>query len=78
MWDGRTDSFPQYKRMVEGYLLQVGVGYLLRKSVVDAYRNLGETYFSTSEFYQEFGVSLPQAKSDILYLYGLLLTTIYC
>ena len=74
-WDGKLDSFPAYKRMVEGHLLQVGAGYLFDKTCVDRYKELGESYFYSDEFFYRYRTSQAQVMYDRSYLYGLLLTT---
>lgn len=74
-WNGNIKTFPEFRSLLEGFLLQVGVGYLLEKNVRDGYRALGESYFSTENFYERYGVSQAQVSYDKSYLYGILLTT---
>lgn len=74
-WDGKVESFPTYKRMIEGHLLQVGAGYLIDKDFLEKYRELGESYFETDTFYLRHGIGTTQALYDKSYLYGILLTT---
>ena len=74
-WDGKVESFPTFRRMIEGHLLQVGAGYLLDENFLDKYRELGESYFETDMFCYRHDVGLAQARYDNSYLYGILLTT---
>ena len=74
-WDGRLDSFPAYKRMVKGHLLQVGAGYMLQKDFLEKYEELGESYFYLDAFYYWYKVSSSQAAYNCTYFYGTLITT---
>ena len=59
---------------VEGHLLQVGAGYMLSKKYQDGYLSEGRKYVESTEFWDLFIVSVPQAIHDITYLFGILLT----
>ena len=74
-WEGNIELFPMYQRMIEGYLLQVGAGYLYEEHFLENYQELGESFFETDEFMDRYDVSPAQARYDSTYLYGILLTT---
>jgi hypothetical protein len=76
IWDGLASSFRKYEQLVEGHLMQVGADYLVNQNFLSKYSatSRGE-YFYTEEFYSLYGISVPQAKLDRSYLYGLLTTT---
>ena len=61
--------------MLEGHILQVGAGYLLEKHFLDKYRDLGEAYFFTDDFWFWYDLSPRQVKYNSMYLYSILLTT---
>ena len=72
-WDGLTQSFRPFMKSVEGHLLQVGAGYLINPTFVQEYL-LNKGYILTQEFTDLYGVNSEQAKYDVTYLYGILLT----
>ena len=72
-WDGLTQTFRPFMKSVEGHLLQVGAGYLIDQLFVHEYV-ANKAFICSYEFNDYFGVSPEQAKYDITYLYGILLT----
>jgi hypothetical protein len=77
-WDGHRQTFDAYKNQVEGHLLQVGAGYLTNQSFLDAYAKEGPGFFHDPRFYEDFGISIPQARWDKEYLYGILKSSLKC
>ena len=73
-WNGDTKTFKEFRCLLEGFLLQAGVGYLFDKAVLAGYRELGESYFHTGTFYERFRLNTSQVEYDKSYLYGILLS----
>ena len=73
-WDGLPSSFRKFKKEVEGYLIQVGAGYIVQEQFLDAYRKIGYGYLKTDVFWKLHQTSHPQAYADCKFLYGLLMT----
>jgi len=73
-WDGLPSSFRKFKKEVEGYLIQVGAGYIVKEQFLDAYSKLGIGYLKTDVFWKSHEISHPQAYADCKFLYGLLMT----
>jgi hypothetical protein len=79
-WDGTRDRFREYRRTIEGHLLQVNAGYLIDNDFQTEYEmhrasNQHMEYLTSDTFWSKHGVSFAQAKSDKHYLYGILLST---
>jgi len=72
-WNAKYRTFDTYCSIVTGFLLQVGCSYLLDKTVIKKYKEEGESYFKSNEFWASYGISFPQVKYDIEYFYGILL-----
>ena len=77
-WNGNRQTFDEYRNKVEGHLLQVGAGYLIDPVFLDKYATHGIHYFEESGFYDAFLVSIPQARWDSQYLYGILKSSLTC
>ena len=73
-WDGKHATFRPFMNAVDGHLFQVGAGYILDKKFKEHYLKDGKVYVESRDFWEEHRVSIPQAKYDITYLFGLLLT----
>jgi len=71
-WNGAPSTFDDYKVLVEGYLLQVGAGYLTRTDFQDTYMEKGESYLHSKEFSITYDISTSQALRDREALYGAL------
>ena len=76
-WTGTRDTFDVYRREIEGFLNQAGVGYLIRRNFLHQYELKGAAYIETENFYMEYLISLPQARMDRSYLYGILQTSVH-
>ena len=74
-WTGEQNTFKPYMKLIEGWLCQVGAGYLLNPDFQKQYKLLGEDYFSSDDFWNKYGISVNQARFDKEYLYGILLTS---
>ena len=72
-WDGLASSFKKFRKEVEGYLLQVGAGYITDDAFMEVCTKLGMEYLRSGEFWQLYQKSIPQAYSDGQQLYGLLM-----
>ena len=70
-WDGTSSTFRQFARALEGHMLQVGAGCTMTKKFYKSYK-ANHHYLHTDEFWLEYCISIPQAKYDITYLYGIL------
>ena len=70
-WDGTSRTFRQFARSLEGHMLQVGAGYTMTKHFYKQYTTL-KHYLHSDAFWHEYCISIPQAKYDITYLYGIL------
>ena len=75
IWDGSTSTFDRYCKLIEGFLMMVGAGYLIHPTFLKRYREMGGEYFTSEEFWQSHKVTVPQAKYDRQYLYGILVTS---
>ena len=79
-WNGRRDTFREYRKTIEGHLLQVDAGYLTDTDFLTEYEihradNQHMEYLTSETFWSKHGVSFLQAKSDKQYLYGILVST---
>ena len=74
-WNGKIKTFSEYQSGIEGFLLQVGADYLTKSDVFQGVLQQGESYFMSEEFKSSYGISYRQAKYDMQYLFGILLTT---
>ena len=73
-WDGMSNSFRSFKTSLEGHLVQVGAGYMIKPKFIETYREEGIEYLKSKEFWSLYKVSMAQALHDREYLYGILLT----
>ena len=39
-WNGNVKTFPEFRSLLEGFLLQIGAGYLVDQAVVAGYRDI--------------------------------------
>ena len=74
-WDGSRSTFEMFQRMIEGYLLQVGAGYLVNPHFLKMYENEGGDYFLSDDFWSCYNISVKQGQYYRKYLYGILVTT---
>ena len=79
-WNGRRDTFREYRKTIEGHLLQVDAGYLTDTDFLTEYEihradNQHMEYLTSEAFWSKHGVSFLQAKCDKQYLYGILVST---
>ena len=72
-WDGLASSFKKFRKQIEGFLLQVGAGYITDDAFMNVYLQMGMEYFRSQSFWQLYQKSTPQAYSDRQQLYGLLM-----
>lgn len=73
-WDGLSSTFRQFKRAIEGHLIQVGAGYMIQSTFVVNYQEHGFPYLSSLVFWDMYKQSCHQAPWDREYLYGMLVT----
>ena len=67
-------TFRQFKRAIEGHLIQVGAGYLVQPAFVMIYLEAGVSYLSSQAFWDIYRIPIHQATFDREYLYGMLIT----
>ena len=70
-WDGMSNSFRSFKTSLEGHLVQVGAGYMIKPRFIETYKEEGIDYFTSEEFWTLYKVSMAQALHDKEYLYGI-------
>ena len=75
VWDGHFDSFNAYEQLIDGHLLQVGAHYVADAKFLKAYQKEGEEYLTSIQFWEDYGISIPQARYDNTYVYGMLKST---
>ena len=80
VWNGSRATFREYRKSIEGHLLQVNAGYLIDTNFLTDYMEhqaVGQhrDYLNSEAFWAEHNVSFAQAKSDKQYLYGILVST---
>ena len=68
-------TFESHQCKVEGYLLQVGAGYLINNSFLKAYEDNGPEYLFSEEFWSKYTIPVKQAQFDRKYLYGILVAS---
>ena len=61
--------------MIEGFLLQVGAGYLVSQNFLETYLEEGTEYIYSIDFWNKHGISQPQAVYDRKYFYGILVAS---
>ena len=44
-WDGLASSFKKFRKQIEGFLLQVGAGYITDDAFMNVYLQMGMEYF---------------------------------
>ena len=74
-WDGQRSTFESYQRMIEGYLIMVGAGYIINPHFLSNYEKEGVEYLLSDDFWARYNTSIKQAQFDKKYLYGILVTT---
>jgi hypothetical protein len=79
-WNGTRATFREYRKMIEGHLLQVNAGYLIDPEFLAEYevqKATGEhmTFLTSETFWYKYNVPFLQAKSDKQYLYGILVSS---
>ena len=62
-WNGMSNTFRAFKNAVEGHLHQVGASYLVKKTFLGMYKELGMECFETDDFWTLYKVSELQAIS---------------
>ena len=67
-------TFRQFKRAIEGHLIQVGAGYLIQPAFVITYEEAGLSYLSSLAFWDIYKIPIHKATFDRQYLYGMLIT----
>ncbi|HEY8522856.1 MAG TPA: hypothetical protein VIL14_03765, partial [Nitrososphaeraceae archaeon] len=76
-WDGLSEHFKIFRRSIEGHLIQAGAGYLTEDEFIKSYKSCKYDdidYLETNDFWNTYKISIPQAKHDRQFLYGMLLT----
>ena len=74
-WDGSRAKFKEYERLLAGYLIQVGAGYLVNPNFLTRYEEEGTEHIYSDEFWDKYGIPYRQAKYDRQYLYGILVVS---
>ena len=67
-------TFRQFKRAIEGHLIQVGAGYLIQPAFIANYKEAGPSYLTSLAFWDIYKISVYQAPHDREFLYGALMT----
>jgi len=75
-WNGAPTTFDEYRKSVEGHMLQTGLGYMLKKDFQQQYAIQRDKYLTSLEFCEANFVSASQALYDKVYLYGALLSSL--
>ena len=71
-WDGTYSTFKIFSQAVIGHLMMAGASYMTKREFIVAYLEYGENYLSSDEFWKTYRISIPQAKFDKSYFFGLL------
>ena len=76
-WNGSRSTFREYRKTIEGHLLQVNAGYLVNDDFLQDYelqRAVSQhyEYLSSEAFWQKYHIPFAQAQTDRQYLYGIL------
>src|SRR5687767_2211152 len=69
-----SSTFARFKRLLEGYLITVGAGYLIDPNFMACYMALGPSWFHEDSFWEMNKISTEQAQADSEWLYGILVT----
>ena len=78
-WNGKRSAFREFRKAVEGHLLQVNAGYLIDIEFLATYAThhaagTQMTFLSSAPFWEQYNVPFEQSKTDKQYLYGILVT----
>lgn len=73
-WNRISNTFRSFKTSLEGHLVQVGAGYMIRPMFIETYKEEGIEYLTSKEFWALHRVSMAQTLHDKVYLYKVLLT----
>jgi hypothetical protein len=79
-WNGTRASFREYRKAIEGHLLQADAGYLIDPDFLMAYEvhkadQQHMEYLKSDKFWSKHEVPFAQARSDKQYLYGMLVSS---
>ena len=71
-WDGLSSSFDEFTNDLEGSMTRLGMGHLLKDSVLKAHKKGGINIAEEDSFFEQHGIIPAQFRRDIECLFGLL------
>jgi hypothetical protein len=79
-WNGNRTNFREYRKKIEGHLLQVSAGYLIDPEFIEEYTmqyavGTHMAYLQSEPFWSKYSVPFLQARGDRQYLYGILVSS---